>query len=153
MLAIPAFAAEPTFNRDVAPILYKHCAGCHHPNDIAPMPLLTYKEVRPWAASIRQAVLQRKMPPWKANPHVGKWSNDPSLSSAEIATITAWVDGGKLEGNPKDLPPAPVFADGWHGPNPDKVIAIPKFTLSDKGSDEYKYFDVPTNFTEDMWVV
>ncbi len=64
-------AAPPTFTRDIAPILYKHCATCHHPNDIAPMPLLSYKQVRPWAASIKEAALSRKMPPWKADPRVG----------------------------------------------------------------------------------
>ncbi|MDQ6758495.1 MAG: hypothetical protein M3Z32_01360, partial [Acidobacteriota bacterium] len=153
LAGIPAMAGVPTFTRDVAPILYKHCAGCHHANDIAPMPLLTYKEVRPWTASIREAVVLRRMPPWKADPHVGKWSNDPSLSATEVATITAWIDGGKLQGDPKDLPPAPVFAEGWHGGPPDKIIKIPTFTLTDKGPDEYKYFDVPTNFTEDMWIV
>src|SRR2546430_5384788 len=86
-------AAPPTFTRDIAPILYKHCATCHHPNDIAPMPLLSYKQVRPWAASIKEATLSRKMPPWKADPRVGKWSNDPRLNDAEIAAIKAWVDG------------------------------------------------------------
>src|ERR1700733_9949934 len=90
-----ACAAEPTFTRDVAPILYKHCVGCHHSNDIAPMPLLTYKDARPWAASIKEAVLSRKMPPWKADPHYGKWANDPSLTPAELRTITAWADGAK----------------------------------------------------------
>ena len=98
--AAPAPGSTPTFARDVAPILYKHCASCHHPNDIAPMPLLTYEQARPWAAAIKEAVITRKMPPWKADPHVGKWSNDPSLSDAEIATIKAWVDGGKPEGDP-----------------------------------------------------
>jgi hypothetical protein len=67
LFVIPAFAAVPTFSRDVAPILYKHCAQCHHANDIAPMSLLTYKEVRPWAASVREAVVLRRMPPWKAD--------------------------------------------------------------------------------------
>lgn len=151
--AVPLSAAAPTFSRDVAPILYRHCVSCHHPNDIAPMSLLTYKEARPWAASIKESVLTRKMPPWKADPHVGKWSNDPSLSAAEIATLKEWVDGGKLEGDPQDLPPAPVFAEGWRAGKPDAIVAIPKFTLSAKGPDEYAYITVPSNFTEDRWVV
>ena len=67
---------DVTFSADVAPILYQHCANCHHANDIAPMSLLTYKETRPWAAAIREAVLTRQMPPWKADPHYGKWAND-----------------------------------------------------------------------------
>lgn len=152
---IPAFlpAAVPTYSHDVAPILYKHCAGCHHADDIAPMSLLTYKETKPWAASIKEAVVTRKMPPWKADPHVGKWANDPTLTATEIEVIKAWADGGKPEGDPKDLPAAPVFENGWRAGKPDQVIGIPQFKLEGKGIDEYSYITVPTNFTEDRWVV
>ncbi len=146
-------AAPPTFSHDVAPILYQHCVSCHHATDIAPMSLITYQEVKPWAAAIKEAVILRKMPPWKADPHVGKWANDPSLSEAEIATLKAWAEGGKLEGNPKELPEVPKFTEGWRAGQPDQVIAIPQFTLSAKGPDEYAYITVPTNFTEDRWVV
>jgi hypothetical protein len=117
------------------------------------MSLLTYQEVRPWAASIKEAVVTRKMPPWKADPHVGKWSNDPSLSAAEIETIKAWVDNGKPEGDPKHLPAQPVFVDGWRAGKPDAVISIPKFKLDGQGPDEYSYITVPTNFTDDRWVI
>ena len=65
-------ASEVTFSRDVAPILYKNRVSCHHPNDIAPMSLLTYQEVKPWASAIKEAVLTKKMPPWKADPHFGQ---------------------------------------------------------------------------------
>ncbi|MES1262564.1 MAG: thiol-disulfide isomerase [Acidobacteriota bacterium] len=153
LTAVPALGAAPTYSKDVAPILFRHCADCHHANDIAPMSLLTYGEVKPWAASIREAVLLRKMPPWKADPHIGKWSNDPSLTEAEIDIIKAWVDGGKPEGNPKDLPAAPTYTDGWRAGKPDAVVTIPKFELSAKGADQYSYVTVPTNFTEDRWVV
>ena len=99
--ALPLVCAEITYTADVAPILYKHCATCHHPDDIAPMTLLTYRQTRPWAAAIREAVLTRQMPPWKADPHYGKWANDWSLSDEEIATIKAWVDQGAKEGDPQ----------------------------------------------------
>jgi hypothetical protein len=148
-----ACAAEPTFTRDVAPILYKHCVGCHHSNDIAPMPLVTYKEARPWAASIKEAVLSRKMPPWKADPHYGKWLNDPSLTPAELRTIEAWASGAKLEGDPASLPPAPVFTEGWRNGKPDLVVSIPEHKLEGKGSDEHVSIVVPTGFTEDRWIV
>ena len=146
-------AAEVTFSHDVAPILYKHCVACHHPNDIAPMSLLTYREARPWAAAIKQAVVTGKMPPWKADPHFGKWSNDSRLSDAEIQTLVAWVNGSKLEGDPKDMPPEPAFPSGWHIGKPDAVIPIPEHTIEGHGPDEYTYISVPTNFTEDKWVV
>jgi len=154
LLALPAAnAATPTWSRDVAPIIYKHCAECHHANDIAPMSLLSYNDAKPWAAAIREAVALRKMPPWKADPNVGRWSNDPSLTEAEIATIKAWADGGKPEGDPKQAPKAPVFTDGWRAGKPDAVITIPRYELGAKGADEYAYITVPTNFTEDRWVI
>jgi hypothetical protein len=145
--------ANLTFSHDVAPILYQHCVQCHHPGDIAPMSLLTYKEVRPWAAAIREAVASRKMPPWRADPHVGQWSNDPTLSTAQIEIIKTWAEGQKLEGDPKQMPAVPDFSDGWKIGKPDVVLAIPTHELAGSGPDEYTYVSVPTNFTEDRWIV
>ena len=109
-------APAPTFTKDVAPIFYHHCAGCHRPNDIAPMSLLDYKSARPWAKSIREAVLTRKMPPWFADPHLGSFSNDSRLSEREIETIKAWVDDGAKEGDAQRSAAGAAFsskAGGW----------------------------------------
>src|SRR5580698_8616550 len=137
----------------VAPILYTHCVGCHHPNDIAPMTLLSYRETRPWAAAIREAVLTRQMPPWKADPRYGKWSNDWSLTDAEITTIKTWVDQGSPEGDPHRTPAPPLFSTDWRIGKPDVIISIPPHSLTADGPDEYEHFTVPTNFTEDKWIV
>lgn len=153
MIAGMACAQTATFTKDVAPILYRHCVSCHHANDIAPMPLITYKDARPWAAAIREAVVTRRMPPWKADPHFGKWWNDSSLTEAEIAIIRKWVDAGCPEGNPNDLPIAPTFTEGWKIGKPDAIVSIPKQTLEGSGPDQYVYLTVPSNFTEDRWVV
>ena len=150
--ACTATAAVPTFTADVAPLLYGHCTVCHHANDLAPMSLLSYQEVKPWAAAIREAVLTRTMPPWKADPHYGKFTNDSSLTDREIATIKAWVDGGKPEGDPAKLPAPPSYSTDWKIGKPDAIIAIPRHELTAKGPDEYENFTVPTNFTEDRWV-
>src|SRR5262249_16740893 len=85
---------QVTFTKDVALILFKNCAQCHRPDDIAPFSVLSYKEARPWAKSIREKVLSREMPPWGADPHFGEFSNDTRLKQADIDTIVAWVDGG-----------------------------------------------------------
>lgn len=155
ILALSAICASaaPNFTRDVAPILYRHCVACHHPNDIAPMSLITYRDVKPWAAAIREQVLLKKMPPWKADPLIGKWSNDPSLTAREIGTIEAWIRSGSAEGDSRDLPPAPVFTDGWRAGKPDAIITIPKFELAAAGPDTYSYITVPTNFAEDRWII
>jgi hypothetical protein len=141
-----------TYSKHLAPVLYKHCAGCHRPGDVAPFSVLTYQETRPWAAAIRQAVAKRTMPPWHADPKHGKFVNDSRLTDAEIALVASWAQQGAKEGNPADLPPAPVFEPGWRIGKPDAVFAIPEFTLSDTGYDEQQTFVVETNFSEDKWV-
>ena len=148
-----ASATEVTFTRDVAPIFYKRCVMCHHANDIAPMPLLTFEQARPWAKAILEAVRTRSMPPWHADPHFGEFANDRRLTDAEIATIQAWVAGGAHEGNPKDMPPAPRFTDGWRIGTPDVIIPIPNdYIVKVNAADAYLYFTVPTHFTNDTWV-
>jgi hypothetical protein len=148
-----AAGAELTFSRDVAPILYRKCTTCHHANDIAPMSLVEYKSVRPWAKAIREVVLLRRMPPWFADRKSGHFSNDPSLSESEMHTIAQWVDQGAKEGDPGDLPPAPSYVDGWHIGKPDVVFDIGQdYVLKGNLSDEYVYFTVPTNFTEGHWI-
>jgi mono/diheme cytochrome c family protein len=142
-----------TYHRDVADMLQERCQSCHRPGEIGPMPLRSYSEVRPWAKSIQQAVVSRKMPPWNADRTVGKFHNDPSLSQQEIDTLTAWVKAGAPEGNPKDAPKPVQFVDGWNIGTPDQVFEMPKaFLVPAAGTVEYTYVIIPTNFTEDRWV-
>ncbi|MCI0489741.1 MAG: DUF3471 domain-containing protein [Blastocatellia bacterium] len=142
-----------TFTKDVAPIFFKNCVACHRPSDIAPMSLLSYKEARPWARSIKEKVVTREMPPWHADPRYGDFENNPRLSESDINTIAAWVDQGAKEGDSKDMPPAPNFSESWEIGSPDLVLSMPKeYTVDAEGADDYIYFRVPTNFKEDRWV-
>lgn len=156
LAASPGVASDKaaiTFSREVAPIIIKNCVSCHRPGEVAPMSLLTFKEVRPWAKSIREKVAQRQMPPWFADPHVGVFSNDARLSQKEIDTVVSWVDGGAIEGDPRHLPPAPKFVEGWNIGKPDVVITMPdEYNVPAEGVIPYKYFAVPTNFKEDRYV-
>jgi mono/diheme cytochrome c family protein len=146
--------AAVTFSKDVAPILHAKCAICHRPGEMAPMSLVNYKDVRPWAKSIREKVVSREMPPWYADPSHGEFANDPRLSDQQIATVRAWVDGGAPEGDAKDLPPAPKFADaGWKFGQPDVVLSMNEAAeVPADGTVPYRYWAVPTNFTEDKYV-
>src|SRR4026208_786367 len=106
--------APVTFTKDIAPILYQNCATCHRPGEMAPMSLLTFKDVRPWAKSIREKVVKREMTPWPAYPTSGEFANDPRVSEEQISALRDWVDGGAKEGNAADLPAPPKFANaGW----------------------------------------
>jgi mono/diheme cytochrome c family protein len=147
-----AAAKNVTFTKDVAPIFFKSCAECHRPGEIAPFSLMSYKDARPWAKSIREKVVSREMPPWHADPNHGEWLNDRRLSQSEIETIVSWVDGGAKEGDPKDLPPAPKFVEGWGIGKPDETFSIPEQSVPATGVVKYLYLRVPTNFKEDRWV-
>ena len=148
----PSQASSPTFYKDILPILQDHCQVCHRTGEIAPQPFETYAETKPWAPSIRLAVENKTMPPWFADPRYGKFSNDPSLTPEQIATITQWVDAGASEGWPKDAPPPKHWSKGWNIDPPDKVITMPKPVLLPASGDiEYTYEIVPTGFTHDMW--
>jgi peroxiredoxin len=155
-VAAPKAGATVTFSKDVAGILQKNCQECHRDGQIGPMPLVTYDDAAPWAEMIRRVVKDGRMPPWHADPHFGTFANNRSLSAAEKQTLLAWIDQGCPQGDPKDLPPAKHFAEGWRIGQPDLVVTMPKAykvpaETGPRGV-PYRYFEVKTNFDKDMWV-
>ncbi len=146
--------STPTFSKDVAPILYKNCANCHRAGEIGPMPLLSYKDARPYAKAIATRVQNGTMPPWHAeDPTQHKFLNDRSLSAVEKNVLLAWASGGAPEGDPKDLPAAPKFVDGWMMGKPDAVFTMQEdYPIPASGMLDYKFFEIPTNLTEDRWL-
>ena len=149
--ATALFAQSPadvqvTFTKDIAPLLQRSCQNCHRPGNIGPMSLLTYQDVRPWARSIRQQVVQRNMPPWYIDRSVGihNFNNDPSLSDSEIAMISKWVDAGAPMGDPAVMPPARQFEDSdrWHIGKPDTVVTLKKEVVVKAKAPDY-WADLP----------
>src|SRR6478672_12373568 len=141
--------AVPTFARDVAPILYRNCTTCHRPGEIAPMSLLTYEDARPYAKAIRDEIGEGHMPPWHADAPAGTFENERRLSDEDKKTILSWNAGGAPRGNPKDQPPQPQYTDGWQIGKPDVVFEMQEdYKIPAKGTVEYEYFYIPTNFTE-----
>jgi len=157
--AVAAFGQQPgvTYNRDVLPILQKHCQTCHRPGQIGPMSFLTYQSTRPWAKAMKTAVATGKMPPWFADRSESQahFADDRSLMQSEIETIAKWADSGAAEGDAKDVPPAIQWpADGWQI-KPDVVVKGPQTRVPAKTSNnviEWKYTYVPSGFTKDTWV-
>jgi hypothetical protein len=163
--AAPALAQAParqvTFSKDVAPIFQAKCQECHQPNSIAPMSLVTYQEARPWARSIKDRVSTRQMPPWHIDQSVGvqKFKNDMSLTEEQIDTIVKWVDGGALQGDPKDLPPAVplVTTNEWQGVMdgfgpPDLVIKSSEYTMPAHHQDVWYRPTSTIPLTEPRWI-
>jgi hypothetical protein len=152
LLATSALTAEITFNKDVLPILQKNCQSCHRPGEIGPMPLLTYEGTRPWAKAIKAAVLNKKMPPWFADPLYGHFSNDRRLRDQEVRQIVAWVDAGAPEGDARDKPAPVPWTSGWNI-RPDEIFQMPDpYTVPATGALNYIYIVLPTGFTKDTWV-
>src|SRR6266853_3353493 len=140
---------QPTFTKDVAPILQRSCQTCHRPGSIAPMSLLTFEEARPWAKAIKENVVLRNMPHWHIDPNVGinKFANSVALTDEEIATIVKWVDSGAAKGNPADMPPPRKFDDNsrWSIGTPDLVVRMDKdVSVPAKAPDTWKNIVVDT---------
>ena len=156
-----AGADQVTFTRDVTPILQRSCQSCHRPNSLAPMSLITYDEVRPWARSIKYRTGLRNrmgvMPPWFLEKDVGIQAikDDMSLTDDEIATIARWVDAGAPRGNPDDLPPPLAFAapGEWEMGEPDLVVKGPSASRTADDPDWWGALPpVETGLTEDRYV-
>jgi hypothetical protein len=146
-----------TFTRDVAPILQRSCQNCHHPGSVAPMSLMTYEDVRPWAKAIKLTTARREMPPWFIEKGIGiqAFKDDPSLSDDEIAMIAKWADAGAPRGNPADMPPARHFPDGeaWSIGTPDLIVSSPVHTLKAVAADFYGILNPsPTGLTEERYI-
>jgi hypothetical protein len=152
--------ADVTFSRDVAPILQRSCQQCHRPAGVAPMSLVTYEEVRPYARAIKARTGRGPhagvMPPWFVEKDLGiqQFKNDPSLSDEEIAKIAKWADSGAPQGNPADAPAPLKFddSDKWTIGEPDLVLKSKEVTVPASGPDWWGDVGlIPTGLTEDRY--
>jgi hypothetical protein len=145
-----------TFTKDVAPILQRSCVTCHRPGQNAPMSLMTYEDVRPWARSVKTRTTAREMPPWHIDRTIGiqKFKDDPSLSDQEIATIAKWVDAGAPRGNPADMPPLRQFGDAnvWQIGTPDLIVRYPTYRVPAAGPDLMGSLYTPLDLKEDRYI-
>jgi peroxiredoxin/mono/diheme cytochrome c family protein len=145
-----------TYTKDVARIIDAKCQSCHRPGQIGPMALMTADDAAAWGSMIKRVVTSGRMPPWHADPQFGHFINDRRLSDADKKTLLTWIEQGCPAGDPKDAPPAKSYPDGWRIGTPDVTITMPEVfhvpaTAGPNGV-PYKYFQVPTNFDQDMWV-
>ncbi len=159
--AEPAVPETVTFSKDIAPILQRSCQNCHHADGVAPMSLVTYDEVRPYAKAINQRTHigphRGVMPPWYVEKNIGiqHYKDDPSLSEIELAKIAKWADTGAAQGNPADLPPTRTFMsqDTWNIGKPDLVISTEDVVVKANAPDWWgEIASVPTKLTEDRYV-
>jgi len=142
-----------SFNKDIAPLVFKNCSSCHHSGEVAPFPLLNFEDVSKHGKQIARVTQKRAMPPWKAEPGYGEFHDARRLTDEQIALIQKWVDAGMPEGLAADLPPAPVYKDGWQLGEPDQVLKMPEaYTVPAEGKDVYRCFVLPIDCPEDKYV-
>jgi mono/diheme cytochrome c family protein len=145
--------SQVTFNRDIAPIVFRSCSTCHRPGEAAPFSLLNYSDVKKHARQIADVTRLRAMPPWLPEPQALKFKDEMRLSDAEIRMIERWVEQGEVEGNPADLPAQPKFVEGWRLGKPDMILTATKpLILPPQGTDTYWNFIFPVPITETRWV-
>ena len=142
-----------TFGKDIAPLIYNNCAGCHHTGEVAPFPLMSFQDVQKHVKQIVRVTQSRYMPPWKAEPGYGEFHDVRRLTDDQIAVLKQWVEDGAPEGNGADAPVAPKFTDGWQLGAPDLVLKMPDaYTVPAEGRDNYRCFVIPIDIPEDKYV-
>jgi mono/diheme cytochrome c family protein len=142
-----------TFNKDIAPLVFQRCASCHRPGEVAPFPLLEYRDVSKRAKLIQAVIEDRSMPPWKPEPGFGHFADDRRLTDAQLAMIARWIKEGMPEGDPADRPAPPQFATGWQLGEPDMVVKMAEpYTLTAEGADVYRCFVIPLQIPEGKYL-
>lgn len=154
--AAPMNAADPkplTFNRDIAPVIFKSCATCHHPGEVAPFSLLTYEDAKKHAKQIQTVTANRYMPPWKSTAECGPFIGERRLHSGDIKLIATWIEQGSMEGDPHDLPNAPEFRTGWKLGEPDVVLTMQQScSIPADGPDIYRNFVFDVSVPEGKFI-
>ncbi|HEX3725763.1 MAG TPA: redoxin domain-containing protein [Pirellulales bacterium] len=150
----PVAGSEVTYTKQISRILNANCVFCHRDGQIAPFALTNYEEAAGWAGMIDEVVQGQRMPPWHANEQFGHFKNDARLNADDKATIAKWVAAGAPQGDPKDLPAPPQFADGWMIPKPDQVLYMREqpYDVPATGVVEYQMFVVDPGWKEDKWI-
>jgi Tfp pilus assembly protein PilF len=150
---LPARPAQVTFNRDVAPIMFRSCATCHRPGEAAPFSLLSYSDAKKHARQIVEVTRSRAMPPWLPEPQPLKFADDLRLPDTDIGLIARWVEQGAIEGDAHDLPAPPKFVEGWRLGKPDLILTANKpLMLPPQGTDTYWNFIFPVPIQGTRWV-
>lgn len=153
LVSLPVFAQTVTFNRDIAPIVFRYCAPCHHNGESAPFPLLTYQDVRKRAKQIVLVTGRGYMPPWLPSPGFGEFIGEGRLSEGDLQRIADWVKLGASEGSPGDLPPAPQFAEGWQMGQPNLIVQTAEpYRVPAAGSDLFRNFVLPIHLSATRYV-
>lgn len=148
-----SFSQAATFNKDIAPILYEHCAACHHAGGLGPFPLISYSDVRKHGSQIADVTARRYMPPWPPQHGYGDFADERSLTDVQIAIIADWVKSGMPEGDSADLPAAPQFTSEWQMGKPDLILRMTRpFPMPASGSDLFRNFIIPSGVTEPRYI-
>jgi peroxiredoxin len=149
----PASLAKVTYSKQISRILQRRCEECHRAGEVAPFSLQSYDDAVEHSAMMKEVLLQRRMPPWHADPRYGHFSNDRRMEQDEIDQLLAWIDAGTPQGDPKDLPAPRTWTTGWQIDKPDFVFELPlEVKVPATGTVDYQYYSVKTNLKEDIWI-
>ncbi|MEL6809867.1 MAG: redoxin domain-containing protein [Bacteroidota bacterium] len=142
-----------TYTQDIAPILEQHCVKCHRTGGIAPWAMTDYNTVAGWSAMMKEVLLSKRMPPWKADPEIGEFTNSLAINDSNVRKIISWIDNQVPAGPGYDpLAALPPYKQEWQEGEPDLVVALPEQEIPASRLIPYRYLKVPLNLSEDKWL-
>lgn len=150
---VMATDAPVSYNKQIAPILYKNCTGCHHPGGAGPFSLMEYADAQRWSQQIMRVTQIRFMPPWLPEPGFGDFADERRLSDEDLRLIRQWEATGMAQGDSSDAPVAPHYSETWQLGKPDLVLKVARpFTLTSQGTDVFRNFVLPYPLKETHYI-
>lgn len=145
--------AKPNFSEHIAPIIFNNCTSCHRPGEATPFAFMNYNDVRKRGRLIAKVTESKFMPPWHAESADYKFLDERGLTESQVSLIEQWVKTGMAEGDPDKLPALPKFTLGWKLGKPDLVVKMTEpYPVPAEGRDIYRSFVIPLNLKKNKWV-
>lgn len=142
-----------TYTKDIAPILAQHCVKCHRDGGIAPWAMTDYNEVAGWSAMMKEVLLSKRMPPWKADPEVGEFENSFGISDSNARKILNWIRAGVPPGKGNDpLRALPLYEQSWQEGEPDLTVTLKEEIIPASRLIPYRYQKIKLDIEEDKWL-
>lgn len=136
---------ELTWHEDVQPMVEKHCTRCHYAGGLGIGNFQDAEVVDAMAEIMLSRIDSGEMPPPVSDPECRDYVGSGHLTMPQESrdVFSAWIDGGKLRGDPADTPEIEPIIETLA--DPDMIVQLPMpytptFEDTENPGNEYRCF-------------